>query len=278
MCLPWMRTLAHVQRWTHMPPLGHMVTRQASDGGGSACRLGSTAVVLMSETMMRAILRAAALTKASVRRLSAHHGAQPGDSASAAAVTTEEEGPTAAANKNAAAAQQAIQIQNSCPLEVLLAQAGTGCHVQLAPGCSCSFTWAATAQQLLSIAAAEAEHLVPSAAAVGTASSSQWLQDEKGAGQQRQPLWCQSVDIMTSGSCRRHLKWADGATAELAVVCKAEQHQWHVQLLPPLVLANKAPGVQVCFVGWQAQHYGLATAAAEPPREMLDLSQAQVSI
>ena len=235
-------------------------------------------MVLMSETLMRAVLRAVALTKVSVRRPAADHSAEPGNSDSAAAVITEEEGPTAAASQHAAAAQQAIRLQNSCPLEVLLAQAGTGRHARLTPGCSCTFTWAATSPQLLSIAAAEAGRLVPGAAAVGAASSSQWLQDEKGAGQQGQPLWCQPVDIMTSGSCRRHLKWADGAMAELAVVCKAEQHQWHVQLLPPLVLASKAPGVQVCFVGWQAQHYGLATAAAEPPREMLDLSQAQVSI
>ena len=239
-------------------------------------------MVLMSETMMRAVLRAAALTKASMRLLGAHHNAELGNSNSAAAGITVEEGPTAAASrnepKNAAAAQQAIRLQNSCPLEMLLAQAGTGRHARLAPGCSCSFTWAATAQQLLSIAAAEAGHLVPSATAAGATSSSHWLQDGKDAGQQGRPLWCQPVDIMTSGSCRRHLKWADGATAELAVVCKAEQHQWHVQLLPPLVLSSRARRVQVCFVGWQAQHYGLVTAAAEPPREMLDLSQAQVSI
>ena len=249
---------------------------------GSACRLGSTAVVLMSETMMRAVLRAVALTKASVKRLGTHRNADLGNSDSAAAVITEEVGPTAAASQNAllnsTAAQQAIRLQNSCPLEVLLAQAGTGRRARLAPGCSCSFTWAASAQQLLSIAAAEAGQLVPSAESAGAASSSQWLQAGKGAGQLGQPLWCRPVDIMTSGSCRRLLKWADGATAELAVVCKAQQHQWHVQLLPPLVLASKAPGVQVCFAGWQAQHYSLAKAAAEPPRETLDLCQAQVSV
>ena len=231
---------------------------------------------------MRAVLRAASLTKASIRLLGAHRYAELGSSDSAAAGITAGEGPTAAASSyaplSAAPAQQAIRLQNSCPMEVLLAQAGTGRHARLAPGCSCSFTWAATAQQLLSIAAAEAGELVPSAAGAGLASSSRRLQDGKGAVQQGEPLWCQPVDIMTSGSCRRHLTWADGATAELAVVCKAKQHQWHVQVLPPLVLANKAPGVQVCFVGWQAQHHGLATAAAEPPREMLGLSQAQVSI
>ena len=246
-------------------------------------RVGSPAVVLLSEQLVRAILRVNTLVSSTVqaaRRLSADLAADLGvtraSAASSSDVQAGTDGGTAAAAGRPPVAQPAITIQNKCPAEMLLAQAGTSRQLMLPSGGCLSFTWAASGEQMLGIAAApEDTHLKAGSAAKGGSAREPGA---AGRDAQQAPVWCLPVDIMTAGCCRRQLQCAGGMTAELAVVCKSERHQWVVQLLPPLVLAARATPVQICLVGWQARNLSQAKAAAEPAMEAFDLTNAQVSL